>query len=154
MSGTSAPRGPFWLPRGVTIGRWSGGALLPPRLATLLRPCSPSWSQWALPAPPASTPLPAAGSLPSTGVSKAAAVSLTDAQVAKRLRVEVDSRTRALDGLARFLVRFGEASDLFKKLRDEGKVPAADVIDVTAAFEARKATTLQKRLGSLTKLGD
>lgn len=143
-----APRGPMWLPRGLRLRSWTGGAFMPQRPPTLLRPTHPSWSLPG-PRPVDVRPLPGAALARPRPPPGAAICRLTYERAAKRAREDDTARGKALGSFAQLLSTYREYSGLAKLMTDGGEAFTEVAPSLVAALEARKTATLAKRAGSL-----
>jgi hypothetical protein len=143
-----APRGPLWLPRGLRLRAWSGGALMPQRPPSLMRPTHPSW---ALPGPRPVDVRPWPGAAPSRPRPPlgSAVCRLTVERAAKRAREDDTARVKALVFFARFLSVYRDGSGLAQLMVEEDEAFSELAPSLVAALEARKTATLEKRSGSL-----
>ena len=154
-----------WLPRGVRIGPFSGGPLLPVRPRSLLRPMSmPAMASMSRPVVPAalypSTPADSASKVTAVFTSsttcsagsvrpRASFVAITAARASKRMRQDSDARIRALTTIAAVILKFDQSFDIMKKTRARGEELSAHSPSMTASVATRKTATLAKRAGSL-----
>ena len=92
----------MWLPRGFQLRLWAGGAVMPQRPPTLMRPTPPSWAL-AGRRPVDVRPMPGVAPARPRLPTGAAICRLTIERAAKRAREDDTARSKVLDSFARFL---------------------------------------------------